>query len=134
VRRNAVLARLLAFFDVRLFTSQPVILLLGATPNQEVKCLTVGHVLIFVPISVKKVCTVRASKPSTCVRSTPVMRYNAWDKSNAGTFLLRLDFRALGGVGVGSSGRRWRLRFPLVVGAINSCRGNCSQEATRAKR
>src|SRR5512145_2286471 len=65
-------------------TLPPEIALCGASPNHDAKCLTVGHLLISVPISDRIVWTKAALRPSTIVRSTPVSRIAAVWTSTAG--------------------------------------------------
>src|SRR5262245_49937849 len=92
-----------AWFVRERSTLPPEISLRGASPNQEQKCLTLGNLLISVPISEMIVCTLEADKPITATRSTPKMCAICARTLKFGSFL---DFEpglALGRSGSGAS-------------------------------
>src|SRR5215210_4788130 len=99
--RRAVAARFTVGFVLLPSTRPPETLVPGHSPNHDVKCLTVFHRLISVPISPTMVRAVTLSIPSMRVRSTPVRRYS-WacaSKWNG----LPVRGRGFPGVGGGSS-------------------------------
>jgi hypothetical protein len=55
-----------------------------ASPSQELECLSVGHLLKFVPISASNCWTRLTCSPSTCVRSIPV-RATSWGRTSNAT-------------------------------------------------
>lgn len=73
--RSAAAARLelARVLPLRLSARPPVLLTPGQRVSQEVKCFSVGQRLMSRPISEITVRTVLASRPSTAVRSMPVM-------------------------------------------------------------
>ena len=74
-RRNAAAVRLALGLVFELMTLPPVIRLSGLSPNQDAKCLALGHFVMSVPISLITLSAVKPSMPSIWVRSTPVIRY-----------------------------------------------------------
>src|SRR5438045_6936581 len=76
---------------------------LGHRPSQLQKCLTVGHRLLSVPISLSTVSAVDSSIPSITVRSTPAIRYRASRAANDGRLSPRRRRRALGGKGLAAT-------------------------------
>ena len=69
-------------------TRPPVIRLSGLSPNQDAKCLALGHFVMSVPISLITLSAVKPSMPSIRVRSTPVIRYRCAPNVEAGCVAL----------------------------------------------
>src|ERR687885_499531 len=82
--RKALATRLTTGRVLELLTLPPVMRLPGQSPNQEVKCLTVGKREGSKPNSDSRVSTVSAPKPSIWVKSTPQIRYLGVRKSKLG--------------------------------------------------
>ena len=91
--RNAFDALFFTFRVLLLNTFAPLILLLGLKPNHEVKCFSVGHLLMSMPTSAVIACTVSSFRPGIAVKSTPVTAYKLSLRLNLGTFEDAQDLR-----------------------------------------
>ena len=116
-------------------TLPPEMSLWGASPSQEAKCLTSGHLDISVPISDRMVWAREALRPVTVVRSTPTRRNSVlgvlWSLGNP--LLMMLVFTLVFTVMTSYSARieafpvfvlcgilPWNFFSASVIGAIRS--------------
>jgi hypothetical protein len=58
--------------------------LVGHSPSQLAKCFSLGKASKSTPTSAMTLCAICTSIPSTCVQSTPVIRYSSVRRSNFG--------------------------------------------------
>src|SRR5271167_151390 len=94
--RKALATRFLTRRDLWAITFPPLMSRCGASPNQAVKCDSVGNALKSGPISDRITCAVMTLMPSIVSKSTPVVRRSSAAKSKLGAFLdLRFAFAFL---------------------------------------